>query len=230
MSNKKSRVSTAAADPLTPFAIQILLDSDVSLDDCGVYAENVRGVTTNLYSFPSDRVVEDLVTRLRDWIESFRARRGKMRAAYVSLASHDGAQQLELIVTALIHALNSREFRAAKLRERRDVRAALKEANRAVISKTEVSAFKPLRNAGTAKEYRPRKQTVFDGPRAVRTLRKFKPLEPPPEQQLLERAKGTTGETGEPRKPTLDPYRETDIIIPSELSAWQRRLLIKVLS
>ncbi len=225
MSNNKIKVSTGPVNSLTPFALQILLDSDLSLDDCGIVVENICGVKTNLYSFGTDTIVEDLMTRLRDLIESFKDRRGKMKIAYVTLASLNGAEQMEAVVTALASALNSNEFRKANIKERREIKAALDDTNRKVLDKTQYSAFRPLRNKGTVKEYRPRDRNELDQPRQAGTKRMFTPLEPPREQQLL-----LEPERRPIAKPTLDSYKETDIIVPSDLSAWQLRLLIKTLS
>lgn len=224
MATTKQKVSPSPLAAVTPFALQILLDSDLSLDDCGVVIETIRGVKTNLYSFPTDKIVEDLMARLRGVIESFKERRGKMRIAYVTLARLSGAEQLETIVTALTYALNSSAFRKAKIKERQEIRAALSDANRDVLSKTQYSKFASLRNAGTAKEYRPRKRNVFDQPRSTRPLKKFRPLELPSEQLLI------SGKVAVPARPTLDPHYEKDVIVPSDLSAWQLRLLIKALS
>jgi hypothetical protein len=235
VSTTKTKVSPAkkrkSRAPLTPvvarthFALQILLDSDLSFDDCAVVVETIRGVKTNLYSFGNDEIVEDLMIRLRDLIESFKGRRGRMKVAYVTLASLSGADQMEAVATALACALNSKEFRKAKVKEQRESRAALSDANRQILDKTQYSAFRPLRNKGTNKEYRPRDRNEFDQPRQARTKRMFTPLELPREQQLL------LGPEQRPiTRPTLDSYKETDIIVPSDLSAWQLRLLIKTLS
>ncbi len=224
MSTQKLKVSPAPLTALTPFALQILLDSDLSLTDCGVVVETIRGVKTNLYSFRTDKLVEDFMTRLRDLIESFKGRRGKLKIAYVTLASLNGAEQLEVLVTALANALNSKEFRKAKVKEQQEIKAALNDANREILSKTQYSKFRPLRNKGTAKEYCPRDRNELDQPRSTRRPNKFKPLELPREQQLLH------GRVAAPTRPTLDSYKVTDIIVPSDLSAWQLRLLIKTLS
>lgn len=223
---KKTKVSISAVNVLTPFALQILLDSDLSLDDCGVVVENIHGVKTNLYSFGTDKIVEDLMTRLRDLIESFKDRRGKMKVAYVTLASLTGAEQMEAVVTALANALNSKEFRKAKVKEQHEIKAALSHVNRVVLSKTQDSQFQPLRNKGTAKEYRPRDRNEFDRPRSARKLKKFQPIvQPRGRNAILPK-----DPNAEPKKPTLDSYKDTDVIVPSDLSAWQLRLLIKTLS
>jgi hypothetical protein len=62
----KTKTALSPVNVLTPFALQILLDSDLSLDTCGVVVESIRGAKTNLYSFGTDEIVEDLMTRLRN--------------------------------------------------------------------------------------------------------------------------------------------------------------------
>lgn len=233
MSTNKSKVSPAKeteipptpVGTLAPFALQILLDSDLSLDSCGIDVASIRGVKTNLYSFGNDKIVEDLMARLRDLIGSFKDRRGKMKVAYVTLANLDGADQMEAVVAALVCALNSKEFRKAKIKEQRERKAALSDTNRQVLDKTQYSQFRPLRNKGTAKEYRPRNRNLFDQPRQARSKKMFTPLPPPRGQQLL-----VPPEQRPAERITLDSYKETDIIVPSDLSAWQLRLLIKTLS
>ena len=222
---RRTPVPVTAVNALTPFAVQVLLDSKVTLDKCGVVVETIRGVKINLYSFGTDKVVEDLIDRLRDLVESFKGRRGRMKVTYVTLASLSAAEQMEAVVTVLVTALNSKEFRKAKAKEQREARAELSNLNREVLSSTEYSQFRPLRNKGTAKEYRPRDRNAFDQPKQTGRKRMFRPLEPPPEQQLLLGSKEYST-----ARPKLDPYKETDIVVPSDLSAWQLRLLIKTLS
>ena len=223
---KRVRISPTPLEAVSHFALQILFNSDLSLDDCDVVVEVIRGVKTNLYSFRTDDTVEDLMTRLRDLIESFDGRRGRMKIAYTTLARLTGAEQLEIILTALIQALNSRGFRKATVKERRQSKAALSDTNREVLAKTQYSQFRPLRNKGTVREHRPRDHNEFDQPRSARKPKKFRPLELPPEQQRLQEPEQGAATP----RPTLDSFKETDIIVPSDLSAWQLRLLIKTLS
>jgi hypothetical protein len=223
---RKTRVPIAPAVALKHFALQVLLDSKLSFDDCTVVVETIRGVKTNLYSFDNDVIVEDLMIRLKDLIGSFEGRRGRMKVAYVTLASMKGAEQMQVVATALASALNSKEFRKAKVKEQRELKAALSNLNQEVLLDTQYSKFRPLRNKGTAKEYRPRDRNQFDRPKSLRKPRLFQPLVMPRGPNAIL----PKDPNAKPKKPTLDPYKEADIIVPSDLSAWQLRLLINALS